>query len=83
MDTIINLKDRCNCFNTYRSDEEILDGTYNDCVVTFKETCKDCGSVTYGWEITDRDGEWLDGCSGYETREEAAHSAFNSDSGPY
>lgn len=73
----------CNCVNFEISDEELLDGTYNDCVVTFKETCLDCGRVTYGWEITDRDGELIDSDGGFETREEAAHDALNSDSGPY
>ena len=76
---MINSKEECNCINIEYSDEEIVDGCVNDAVITFKETCRDCGNVTYGYEISDRDGEIIDSDGGYATREEAESHAYSAD----
>lgn len=69
---------KCNT-NIIMSDEESVDGCINDCVITYKEVCPECGNETYGWEISDRDGEFIDGDGGYDTREAAAKAATNAD----
>ena len=76
---MINYKEECNCINIEYSNEEIVDGCVNDAVITFKETCRDCGNVTYGYEISDRDGEIIDSDGGYATREEAESHAYSAD----
>lgn len=69
---------KCNT-NIIMSDEESVDGCINDCVITYKEVCPECGNETYGWEISDRDGEFIDGDGGYGTRAEAVSAASNAD----
>ena len=71
----------CNCTvnKIITTDEEVVDGCINDVVITFKEVCPECGNETYGWEISDRDGEFIDGDGGYDTREAAAAAASNAD----
>ena len=69
----------CKHLNIQISEEEPVPGCINDVVITFKETCPDCGQVTYGWEISDRDGEFIDGDGGFATREEAASDAAKAD----
>ena len=74
------MKNLCNCNRELEiSDIEPVDGCINDVVITFKETCPECGNVTYGWEISDRDGEIIDGDGGFATREGAENDAQNAD----
>lgn len=75
--------EKCECINYVIKDEEIVTGCISDCVITFAEVCPDCGSVTYGYEISDRDGELIDSDGGFKTREEAEINARNADRDPY
>lgn len=76
---IIKLYNICSCLNLYTTDEEIVTGCVNDAVITYKAICPDCGSITYGYEISDRDGELLTFDGGFETRDIAEEKARKAD----
>lgn len=70
----------CKCHsNKIITDIENITGCINDCVIIFKETCPKCGNETYGWEISDRDGEIIDCDGGYDIKGEAGLAASNAD----